>query len=153
MFENIRYIWSKDNIYHPPTKLQEVNNFIHVCPSVSHSVHRGWSDVTIIHDVLDLTIEGHPPWHGTSPYRDTHLDMGPHCTSWPQPQPPSPLMVVIFGGKDQRPVQTCSLEGPCPLPLLTSNGWLLKHYSGWAGSAHHIRMFSCIKLFVVKDES
>ena len=84
--------------------------------------------VTITHDALDFTIQGPPPKHGTSLYRDPQtwdltvqgppsamaqphstLDMGPHCmgTLWPQ----CPLLVTS-GGQDWRLVQTCSPEDP-----------------------------------------
>ena len=42
--------------------------------------------VTITHDALDFTIQGPPPKHGTSLYRDLLAlppDMGPNCTGTP----------------------------------------------------------------------
>ena len=42
--------------YRPPMKLREGNVFSHVCQSTGG----GGSHVTIIHDALDLTVQGSP---------------------------------------------------------------------------------------------
>ena len=77
--------------------------------SVCHSVHRG-SDMTIIHDALDLTVQ---------PTLSQTWDMGPHAPSThPHPQTwalrdpqsrPGPLLLTS-AGHHWRPVETCSLQ-------------------------------------------
>ena len=60
--------------YHPPTKLREGNVFSSVCLSVSHSAHRSGSQMTITHDVLDLTVQGLP-----SMFKLVHLRIPNQC--------------------------------------------------------------------------
>ena len=74
--------------YRPPSKLREGNVFSRVCLSI----HRGGSLATITHDALDLTVQGPSPES--------------LCIS-PFKQAPQ---LVISGGQDPRPIQTCSLE-------------------------------------------
>ena len=98
--------------YCPPMRLCEGNVFSHVCPSVSHSVHRRVSHVTITHVALDLTIQEPPPQLYsilppiTPSVQGPHLYRIPLCTRPQFPLPP----LMTFGGQDWRPVHTCSLE-------------------------------------------
>ena len=65
-------------------------------------------------------------------------DMG-HPSSSHVPYPP----LVISGGHQWRPVQTCSLQDT-PLPVMTSGGW--STYGGQAGSTYPTGMLSCLYL-------
>ena len=53
------WLMSQSYYYRLPTKLGEGNVFSHVCPPVSHSVHR-WLHMIITHEELDLTVQDHP---------------------------------------------------------------------------------------------
>ena len=81
------------HFYHPPTKFWDGNVFSRVCLSLSPQ--KG-SQVTITHDALDLTTQGHCP----TPYRHLSIqgppctwtpdmfklvEIGPHCTGTPPP--------------------------------------------------------------------
>ena len=75
--------------------------------------------MTITHDALNLTVQGPSP-----PTRD----MGP-------PPGLSPFHLLVTSDSNYwRPGQTCSLENPPTLPVLTSGGMLTKvHTVGkWA---------------------
>ena len=66
--------------------------------------------VTITHDALDFTIQGPPPKHGTSLYRDPLAlppDMGPNCTGTPLPSS-SPTPPSLYG----HPWPQCHLVTP-----------------------------------------
>ena len=101
----------------PPTKLREGNVFTGVCHSVQG--RGGVSHVTIIHDVLGLTVHGSPnlgpPQHGTllcsPPQRQpSPSDMGPLST------PPQPWLCPPYMGSH------CT-GCPNPVPPPTSNIW------------------------------
>ena len=74
--------------YHPLTKLWEGNIFGRVC--LSFCPRREGSCVTIIHDAVDLTVQG--------PGHDTVQGLS--------------LLLVVSCGQDWRSDETCSLEDP-----------------------------------------
>ena len=101
---------------------REGNVFNYFCLSVSHSIYREVGrHVTIIHNVLDLTVQG------PSLYKAQTLP------SPPPVQGSSPLLVTSVG-QDWKPVKLVhlrtSLYSSHPLPprlVLTSGECLLKH--------------------------
>ena len=105
------------SIYFRPTlKLREGNVFSCVCPPFCPG--GGGPHVTITHDALNVTVQGPSP-----PTRD----MGPPGLS--------PFHLLVTSDSNYwRPGQTCSLENPPTLPVLTSGGMLTKvHTVGkWA---------------------
>ena len=103
------------SIYFRPTlKLREGNVF---SVSVHHSVREeGVPMVTITHEALNLTVQGpllqHETWTpGLSPF---HLLVTSDSNYW-------------------RPGQTCSLENPPTLPVLTSGGMLTEVHTVGSG--------------------
>ena len=68
--------------------------------SVSHSVRRG-CHVTITHNTLNLTVQKHSIPRSIPP-----LDMAPHCTENPWPQPPPGHETSLYRDSSPLPVLT-----------------------------------------------
>ena len=114
--------------------------------SVSHSVHSGgvgwggggeglmWSL-----PMMYCTSPNRDPGHGTSMYIDPPPYPGTirHGTSLYRD-----TMLVISGGQDWRPVQTCSLQ-ELPPPVVLTSGSYWSTYDWHAGGAHPTGMLSC----------
>ena len=115
----------------------------------SHTCHVNFvtvQPVSITHDALERTIQGHPglaPCHVTSLYSETPLASLRHGISLCK-ENPSPPLLLTSGGQDWIPIQTCSFED-LP-PVLTSGGYWITY--GWHKRAVRI----LLECFFVNDK-
>ena len=114
-------LWcGKGDFYRPPTKLRECNVFNHICLFTGGEESRG----------------DHYSWC-----------IGPHCKGPPDIRHGTPRtlasLLVISGGHQWRPVQTCSFEEP-PQLILTSGAQSLSDWQ--VGGTHPTGMLPCLFL-------
>ena len=120
------YAWFIHNLLLPANKVAGEFSLVTVCPWGSY--------VTIIHDVLELTVQHPPPPAWTWDLRNP----SPSCCRGDETS--GTPMLMTSGGHHWRPVQICSIQDPLPQhPVAVEAGAV--SVSGWYASYWNAFLF------------